>query len=167
MRMNALTVIAAVLIFGLSQTAAETRTAPSGTQARPPASNYSTNPNASNPKLGGPTLEQVAKACAQIRSDCVQFCKPKPVAGKSKPTICDKPCEGWFSPLCQQAKANAGCFTNPIADAAAAKAKAVFASMKADSCVSTCVYQTDKSCADLDAELLKIKDEAKRVKLIQ
>lgn len=166
MRMKAFIAVAALATFGLIQAVAETRTAPSGTQTRPPATNYSTNPNATNPKLGGPTAEQFAKACAQIRSDCVQFCKPKPVSDKSKPTICDKPCEGWYSPLCQQAKASAGCFSNPITDAAAAQAKAVFASMKADSCVSTCVYQTDKSCAEFDADLLKLKDEAKRVKLI-
>lgn len=166
MKTTAFLAFAAFAILGLTQAMAETRTAPSGTQPRPPATNYSTNPNASNPKLGGPTFEQFAKACAQIRSDCAESCKPKPVANTSKKPICDKPCEGWFAPLCQQAKANAGCYTNAVADAAAAKAKAIFASLNADSCVNTCVYQTDKSCADFDAELIKIKGEAKRVKLI-
>lgn len=142
---------------------AENRTAPGGTQTRPPATNYSTNPNATNPKIGGPTVEQIAKACAQIRSDCTASCKPKPAATKSPNSICDKPCDGWFAPLCKQAKVNAGCYN---AQAGSAAAAAIFASLKADSCVNTCVYQTDKSCAEFDADLLKIKDEAKRVKLI-
>lgn len=170
---NALAAFAVFAVFGLTHAASENRAAPGASQGRPPATNYSTNPNASNPKLGGPTYQELLSTCAAIRRDCVESCKPKP-AGDAKPgkTICDQPCSGWMKPICENQKAAAGCYSNygagNPANAMTEEQKAAVAKMLGayKPCVPACVYQTNQKCEDIDNDLMQMKAEAKKLKLI-
>jgi hypothetical protein len=172
MRLNAFAAFAAILVFGLSQAVAETRTAPSGTQPRPPTTNYSINPNAAKPKIV-PGGEAYFKACAQIRSDCETWCKApsKTTAQMPGNPICDKPCSGWTAPLCNLEKSRAGCGSpqyNPNSDAAKQMEAALgnlFGGSKWKSCASMCVYNTDASCADTDTDVKRINSEIKNLKI--